>query len=378
VHRRTRVYPLVAALLTAAGCVASGPQAAPAIPRCAVKIAYLGPLSGASANLGENIHDGVILAIEEFNAARPGCPVHLADFDSQGDPKQAPALAQQLIADPAVIGVVGPAFSGEFEAAGPLLEQGGVATITASATAAALSSRGWRTFHRIIGNDAVQGPAAGRFIAETLSARKVFVIDDSQTYGIGLADQVSAVLGERVVQRATVPAGRLNFTDMVAEIRAADPDVIFFGGYYQQAGTLLRQVRAAGVRATFVSGDAVKDGGFLQDAGPAADGAVITCPCAPPEQAAQFAARYTVRFGRAPGTYSTEGYDAAHVFLQGIAQGRLSRAAMVTFVDRYSGQGLTGLVRFDPSGELVRSAVTVWAYRVRGGAIVAEQQIPIG
>ena len=51
---------------------------------------------------------------------------------------------------------------------------------------------------------------------------------------------------------------------------------------------------------------------------------------------------------------------------------------MAAFVDGYSGQGLTGLVRFDPSGELVRSAVTVWAYRVRGGTIVAEQQIPVG
>jgi branched-chain amino acid transport system substrate-binding protein len=378
--RLLRPYLLVALLLLgAAGCDAEAGTAARSIPRCAVEIAFLGPLTGPSANLGEHIHAGATLAIEQFNATHTDCPVRLADFDSQGDPKQAPALAQRLVDNPDIVAVVGPAFSGESESADPLLDQGGVPAITASATEAALSARGWRTFHRIIGSDAAQGPAAGRFIADSLHARQVFVIDDSQAYGIGLADEVSAVLGGRVVQRATVPAGRLDFTDTVAQIRAAAPDAIFFGGYYQEAGALLRQVRAAGVAATFVSGDAVKDGGFLRDAGPAAEGAVLTCPCIPPVQAGpEFNTAYTRRFNRPPGTYSTEGYDAAQVFLQGIEQGRLTRAEMAAFVDGYDGRGLTGQIRFDRNGELIASAVTVWAYRVTGGAIVADRQIPTG
>jgi branched-chain amino acid transport system substrate-binding protein len=377
--RRHR-WPILVALAAAlAGCASpTGGDARP-IPRCSVEIAYLGPLSGPSANLGDNIRAGVLLAVERFNAAHSGCPVRVAEYDSQGDPKQAPALAQRLVDNPDVIGVVGPAFSGESESADPLLNQGGVAIITASATKAALSTQGWRTFHRIIGSDAVQGPAAGRFIATTLGARRVFVIDNSQAYGVGLADEVSAVLGTRVVQRATVAAGRLDYADTAAQIRAAAPDAIFFGGYYQEAGALLRQVRAAGVSATFASGDAVKDGGFLRDAGPAAEGAVITCACTPPEHAGpDFTTTYTRRFGRPPGTYSAEGYDAAQVFLAGIEAGRLTRAAMVAFVDTYNGHGLTGPISFDEHGELAGTAVTVWAYRVRNGAIVADRQIPMG
>src|SRR6185436_5920922 len=99
-----------------------------------------------------------------------------------------------VVQDAAIIGVVGPAFSGELQAAAPILDQGGVTVISASATAPSLSTHGWATFHRIVGNDAVQGPAAGRLLKDVLRAQKVFVIDDASPYGSALADQVEKVL----------------------------------------------------------------------------------------------------------------------------------------------------------------------------------------
>jgi branched-chain amino acid transport system substrate-binding protein len=378
-YRHRTALGLVA-LLALTGC---GPAAAVApavaVDRCAAKIAFFGPLTGSAADLGAYIHNGMQLAIERYDTAHPDCPVGVADFDSQGDPKQAPALAQRVVTDNAIIGVVGPAFSGESEAADPLLDQGGVANITASATEAALSERGWSSFHRIIANDAVQGPAAGRYIASSLKARKVFVIDDTEAYGHGLAAEVISVLGSRVVQSAQVPAGQSDLTGLVAQIKAATPDTIFFGGYYLEAGLLLRQVRAAGVTATFVSGDAVKDDEFLSDAGKvAAEGAIITCPCAPPESATDgFAEAYQKRFGRPAGTYSSEAYDAATIFLAGIQAGRLTRPAMVSFVSAYAGPGVNGPVRFGPTGDLI-SSHSIWAYQVRGGVIVPMQSIPTG
>jgi branched-chain amino acid transport system substrate-binding protein len=179
------------------------------------------------------------------------------------------------------------------------------------------------------------------------------------------------------VQSGTVLVGQFDFTDLVRQIRAADPDAIFFGGYYQQAGALLTEVRQAGVRATFVSGDAVKDEGFLNQAGRYAQDAVITCPCQPPERSGRdFARLYQDEFKNSPGTYSAEAYDATNVFLQGIRTGHLSRPAMTDFVSTYSGTGVTGAIRFTSTGELVESSVTVWAYRVRHGGIVADQPIP--
>ncbi|GIG56804.1 branched chain amino acid ABC transporter substrate-binding protein [Longispora fulva] len=365
---------LVPALVTA-GCVTSAePQPTP----CGKRIGVFGPLSGVSANLGRNVREGVELAVEQYNAAHRTCSVEMATFDSQGDPKQAPALAQRVVADPQLVGVVGPVFSGESQAAVPLLNQGQVVTISTSATETSLTSHGWTTFHRLLGNDAQQGPALGRYIEKVLHAEKVFVIDDTGAYGHGLAAQVIEALGHRVVRSATVRSKQLDFSEVVAQIVAAKPDTIFYGGYYDEAGGLLRQARDAGVTAAFVAGDGVKDEGFLTRAGQAAaEGAVITCPCHPPETAGgQFFAQYQERFGRRPVTYSAEAYDAANIFLHGLDAGRATRPDMVAYVNAYSGTGVTGAIRFTETGELVGSAGKVWAYRVHAGAIVTDRLIP--
>ena len=371
---------LATLLATLAGCASDDVGAAgPAPSPCDTKLAFFGPLSGDSANLGQNIHDGAALAVRQHNATRPDCQVYLANFDSQANPKRAPAIAQSMVGDPNIVGVIGPAFSGESEAASPLLHQAGLAAISPSATEASLSTRGWSTFHRIIGNDAKQGPAAASYINTVVHAKKVFVIDDTGAYGHGLAIQVINGLGQAVVQSATVLPHQRDFPDLIGQIRSAEPDAVFFGGYYEQGGTLLAQIRQAGVAATFVAGDGVKDGGFLRQAGRlAAEGAVITCACRPPETAGgDFARQYRAMFGRDPGTYSAEAYDAATVFLRGIAAGRTRRTDMAAFVSGYNGPGMTAPIQFTASGELVDSSVTVWAYRVHDGAIVAEQPISI-
>lgn len=371
---------LATLLPSVTACMPSAPTDVGAAPSpCGVKIAIFGPLSGDSADLGRNIHDGADLAVRQYNTTRPDCPVYLADFDSQADPKRAPAIAQQVVADPQIVGVIGPAFSGESQAASPLLNQAGLAAITASATEASLSTRGWSTFHRIVGSDAKQGPAAARYIATVLHARKVFVIDDTGAYGHGLASQVIDELGSAVVQSATVLAQQRDFPDLLPQIRSAQPDAVFFGGYYEQAGVLLARIRGAGVSATFVAGDGVKDDGFVRQAGrAAAEGTVITCPCRPPETAlGGFAAHYRTTFGRDPGTNSAEAYDAATVFLRGIEAGRIRRGEMAAFVSGYVGPGITTMIRFTATGELIDSSVTVWAYRVHDGAIVADQPISI-
>jgi branched-chain amino acid transport system substrate-binding protein len=210
-----------------------------------------------------------------------------------------------------------------------------------------------------------------------LHARKVFVIDDTSAYGHGLAVQVIGELGQAVVQSETVQPQQRDFPDLMRQIGSAAPDAVFFGGYYEQGGALLSQIRRTGLTATFVAGDGVKDDGFIREAGAAAEGAVITCPCRPAETAGGgFAGRYRAMFSRDPGTNSAEAYDAASVFLQGIEAGRLRRTEMAAFVSAYSGQGITARIRFTATGELVDSSVTVWAYRVRDGSIVADQ--PIG
>jgi branched-chain amino acid transport system substrate-binding protein len=135
--------------------------------------------------------------------------------------------------------------------------------------------------------------------------------------------------------------------------------------------------RWGGGPESFGAGDAVKDDGFLHSAGTAAESAIITCPCQPPERASGlFVHGYRARFHHEPGTYSAEAYDAATVLLRAVEAGNVRRRDVESFVDRYAANGITAPIRFTETGELVDSSVAVWAYRVRDGAIVADQPIP--
>ena len=347
-----------------------GGEAAVGAAKCdGVAIGFFGALTGDNANLGVNIEQGVELAVDQFNTANPDCQVEVKKFDSQGSPDQAPALAKQAIDDASVIGMVGPAFSGESKVADPLFDEAGLPIITPSATNPALADNGWKIFHRALGNDASQGPGAATYIDTTIKASKVFVIDDATEYGKGLADQVSSTLGSKVVGSDTIDPAATDYSATVTKVKDAAPDAVFFGGYYAQAGPLSKQLRDAGVDAVLVFGDGVLDPGYIEGAGSAAEGAIITCPCAPVDASSDFAKAYNAKFSVAPGTYTAEAYDSANFFLAGIASGAQDRDALNTYVSTQSYKGITKTMKFDEKGEV--SDVAIYANTVKDGKIVS-------
>ncbi|KAB2807545.1 branched-chain amino acid ABC transporter substrate-binding protein [Pimelobacter simplex] len=340
---------------------------------CDLKLAFFGPETGDAAGLGKPIIQGAKLAVDQYNADAD-CKVELVKYDSQGSPDAAPGLARDVVGDESIIGVVGPAFSGESAAAGPIFADVGVPTITPSATNPTLADNGWDTFHRALGNDATQGPAAARYIKDTLKAASVFVIDDASEYGAGLAGIVEKDLGDAVKGTDTIQQKQTDFSATVTKVTAAKPDAVFFGGYYAEATLLIGQLRDGGWDGTFVVADGVKDPAFL-DAKDAAEGTIITCPCIPDTDpaVAQFAKDYEAAFGEAPGTYAAESYDAANIFLDGIGDGIDNREDMLKFVNDYDEKGITKQLKFDDKGE--PADVHVYAYTVKDGAIVPEGEI---
>ena len=82
---------------------------------------------------------------------------------------------------------------------------------------------------------------------------------------------------------------------------------------------------------------------------------------------------YEAEFGEAAGTYAAEAYDAANIFLDGIAEGSGDREAMLEFVNAYDEPGITKQLSFDETGE--PSDVKVYAYKVEGGEIVPDGEI---
>ncbi|MFV2105044.1 branched-chain amino acid ABC transporter substrate-binding protein [Micromonospora sp. LOL_015] len=347
---------------------------------CGYKIAFFGALTGPSAALGINENNGAALAVEQYNEANPDCKVELVGLDSQGSPDQAPGLAQRAIDDDKMLGIVGPAYSGESEAAGPLFAEAGLVTITPSATRPSLADQGWPTFFRGVGNDLSQGPAAGVYIRDVLNAEKVFVIDDQSAYGAGLADEVKNVLGDLVVDSDKVQGEgkQVDFSATVTKVRSSEADAIFFGGYYQEAGLIRKQLTDAGVTATMVAGDGVNDPAFIESAGAAAaEGTILTCPCQPATEArGSFAADYEALHGSQPGTYSDTAYDAANIMLEGIKEGNTTREALLEWVRGYEGEGVAASYKFDEKGEMDVNQVVVWAFKVVDGEVVADQEIP--
>jgi branched-chain amino acid transport system substrate-binding protein len=336
--------------------------------KCGFSLAYFGALTGSSANLGVNIEQGFELAIDQYNTKNGANCVTVKKFDSQGKPEVAPGVARNLVSDKKIIGIVGPPFSGESQAADPIFETAGVPLITPSATNVTLSSKGWKVFHRAVANDNAQGPAAAAYIQDTMKATKVFVADDQSAYGAGLADGVKTKLGASVVKtdKTEGDGQQTDFSGTVQKVVGSGATVMFYGGYYANAGLIRKQLTAAGWKGTLVGGDGMNDPGFAKAAGnAAAAGTILTCPCSPSSKAGgTFVADYKTKWNQDAGTYSDVAYDAANMFLGGIDAGNTTTTKMNAYLSTIDYKGIANEYKFTSTGELDPSLIKVWAFKV--------------
>lgn len=326
-------------------------------------IAMAGPLTGADAPFGGNVRDGAQLAVDQHNAANPGCQVQLKAFDTEGDPQKATAIAPQIVDDAAIVGLVGPTWSGETKATGSVFDQAGLVALTPAATNVALSEQGWKTFFRGLSSDGVQGPSLANYLKNVAGVKKACVIDDSTDAGVGQADAVRQTLGPitDTACNISVKKGDKDFSAAVTQVKNQSPDVVVYASYYTEAALLLQQLRDAGYTGLFSGPDGLKDPQFVKAAGQAAEGAILSCPCGPAP--ASFSDEYSKKFGQAPGTYSVEAYDLATILLTGIDAGAVTRDALLEFVRGYSGQGLAREYRWTDTGELTSNMI--WIYKVQ-------------
>src|SRR3954447_9191305 len=245
-------------------------------------LAFLGATTGDYGALGQNMVGGIKLALDDYNKKNPDCKVSVKVFDSQGDPDKATPLATQIVKDSSIIGLVGPGFSGESLATGKTFDAAGLPVISPSATNVTITQSGWTTWHRVIGNDDAHAAADATYLTDTAGAKKVFVVDDGQDYSKGLADAVKKNLGSVVGGTDVVQAGQTDFSATVTAVTGSGADAIFYGGYYPEAGLLCKQLRQAGYKGLFMSGDGAEDPAFVKAAGAAAaNGAILSAPAGP-------------------------------------------------------------------------------------------------
>ena len=378
--RRTirRVVALLAVSVTIVAACSSSKKSstgAAAAGGKTVKVGFFGALTGPnSPQLGINIADGVQLAINQYNAKNPAIKVEYVAYDSQGDPSLAPAQAGKVVSD-GTVAIVGPAFSGESKAVDATFEQANVVSITPSATNATLQTHGYKYWHRIVATDDFQGPAEVKWLTKKLGAKNVGVIDDKSDYGKGLADTVRQGLtsaGVTIVSDSIDPKAS-DFSSTVNKMHAANVDGIFYGGYYADLNRLMGQLRDGGVKAPIVSDDGAADDKLLQGSVSGETNVYATCACliATADPAASgFVTAYKAAFNADPGTYSTEGYDAANIILDAISHGNATGPTINSFINAsgYSYKGLSATITFDSTGEIPGGVIDI--YQGQGGKLV--------
>ncbi len=344
-------------------------------PGTTYKIGYQGPLTGDNKQLGINMINAVNLAVDEANAAKNLCfQLAVLQSDDGGTPAGAPAAEAALEQDTAVVGVIGPAFSGATAAVGAKYAAANLALISPSATNATLTSQGFTTFHRIVPTDGVEGKATADYLATKF--KSVFVVDDTSTYGAGVAGVVATELkakGIKVDTQSIAPT--TDYSAVATKVAGSSDDAMYYGGYDAQAGLLAKALQAASYKGFEISGNGGKSSVFTSTAGAAGDGYYFACGCldattAP--SASAFNKAYTAMFNTPPSTYSPEAFDATNAMISAISAaqkaGAVTRAAVETAVNALDYTGITTTVKFTPTGEVAQATVNL--YQQKAGAIV--------
>jgi ABC-type branched-subunit amino acid transport system substrate-binding protein len=350
------------------------------------------PLTGDMSAMGLGIRNSAELAARTANEEGhvPGVNFEVRALDDASDPAKGAPNAAEFVSDAKVLGVVGPLNSGVAGTlVGPLAEADLVA-ISPGNTAPALTlgpdwaagtrSRPYDTYFRTVTTDVDQGPFAARYLHAEAEKNKLYVIDDKSSYGAGLASGFTAEfeeLGGTVVGTDHVDPGQRTFPGLAAKVRASGADAVFFGGYYDTAGPLSRQLKQAGVGIPLMGGDGVFDQAFLTY-GPKADGDLALNIGAPAEHldgGADFLDRYRkAGYAQEAGWYGPYAYDAAWSLIEAVKSlvtangGTLpddARAKMPRAVAGLGFDGVTGHVAFDEYGDTLNRRLTVFS--VTGG-----------
>jgi branched-chain amino acid transport system substrate-binding protein len=340
------------------------------------KIGWQGPLSGDNQQLGINEVNGAQLAVDQANEKGDlGFKLVLVRSDDGGVADKAPAAAAALIQDQAVLGVVGPAFSGPTSATGKTYAAANMGMISGSATNATLTSSGFTTFHRVVPTDGVEGTQAAEWLAKKF--KKVFVVDDTTTYGKGVGDVVNQVLKEKKVTviRQGVAQNTQDYGAIAQRVTASGAEALFYGGYDAQAALFAKALAATGFKGLKMTGNGGKSSVFTSGSGPAGNGWYFSCGCqdattAP--EAKDFAAAYQKKFNTPPSTYSPECFDATNAMIEAIkaaaAKGTPTRQSVADAINALDYKGITTQVKFAPNGEV--AAATVNLYQQKEGKIV--------
>lgn len=340
---------------------------------CPIKIGVAGPRTGPQAKSGLDLDLGTEMAIAEWNerGGAMGCEIERVIKDDRSEETEARSVAQALIAD-GVVGVVGHFNSGVTYPASEAYAEAFIPMITPASTNPNITDRalreGWTTVFRLCGRDDDQGPIAAEFAYEHGMTRMA-VYHDKTTYGEGLAMaymEAAEAAGAEIVHFAGFAKEDTDFRPHFTPILGKDVDVVYFGGIFNQAGPMARQMREMGIDATYMSGDGTIYQEFLDMAGDDAEGSLLTFPNVYSSDEAKvfktnYEARYADRDVTEAGPYAIFSYVATNMLLNAIVEGGTTEGlSMAQTLRDMTHETPLGTVRFNEAGDVSESLYVVW------------------
>ncbi|WP_330176337.1 branched-chain amino acid ABC transporter substrate-binding protein [Streptomyces sp. NBC_01498] len=352
------------------------------------------PLTGSLSALGQGIKNSVDLAIKNANKNNevPGIEFKIEALDDQAVPASGQANATKLVGNKDVIGAVGPLNSGVAQSMQGVFQKADVVQVSPANTNPALSQgddwatgdakRPFTSYFRTCATDTVQGKFAAQYLFNDAKKKAVYVVDDKQTYGAGLAAIFAEEfkrLGGKVVGTDHITVKETDFSSTADKVKASKADSVYFGGQYPEGGLLSDQIKKTGAKIPTFGGDGLYDPAFISASGEANDGDLATSVGYPVEAlptAKQFIADYNAEGYKDPyGAYGGYSYDAAWSVIQAVKavaadnDGKLPEDARPKVIEAMSGvtfDGVTGKVAFDEFGDTTNKQLTV--YEVQKGA----------
>lgn len=374
-----------------------------------VKIGISLPLSGSSLASAGPARDGARLAVKDFTLE--GYTIEVVELDHAvngvHDPQQGAKDMTTFIADAGVVAVVGPFNSSVAKVQIPISNEAGLFQCSPANTNPDLTKgEGGRelraknpdkiNYVRVATTDDIQGPAVAQYGIETLGLKKVAIIDDTETYGKGLADAFAAEWEKRggeVVGREGAPKGTTDYTAILTKFAQAGPDAVFFGGVTATGGGLVRkQMPQVGLGdLPYLAGDGIQDGpvsvdgSFINIAGEAADNSFSSVAAiAEYPGKADFDKKYQDEYKVASGAYSASGYACAQIVLEAIkaaaAKGEVTREAVrAAGVDpNATFQTVLGPIQFDEVGDTNQRIISLYKVDMAKQDWVFEHQVNFG
>jgi branched-chain amino acid transport system substrate-binding protein len=337
-----------------------------------ITVGVAGPMTGGEATFGRQLKNGAEQAIAYINAAGGvlGKKLKLEVGDDACDPKQARSVGEKFAGMKLPV-VVGHYCSSSSIPASEAYAEGGVLQITPASTNPTYTERGlWNTF-RVCGRDDQQGSVAGQYIAKHFKGKNVAVINDKTTYGKGLADETKKALNKAGFTEKMYESynkGDKDFNAIVSRLKRDNIDLVFVGGYHQEAGLILRQMRDQGLKTVLMAGDAMNDKEFASITGPAAEGTLFTFGPDPRNKAT---AKAIVEKFKAknidPEGYTLYTYAAMQVWTQAVAKAKTTDPKKVMdTIKAGEWDTVLGKLSFDAKGDIKVIDYVVYKWDAKG------------